>query len=103
MLPSDILDILLEFYYDIESAALCVMRMLACKAALPSCIAMSYSLKSLKNGCLRAWPADILLSRLYDNNFTITSVQSGETFGISFAIPVPSFLGKLNSMCVASF
>ena len=29
------------------------------------------------------------------------STVSGETCGISFAIPVPSFLGKLNSMCVA--
>jgi len=31
----------------------------------------------------------------------ITSATSGDTCGISLAMPVPSFFGKLNSMCDA--
>ena len=32
----------------------------------------------------------------------MTSYASGDTLGINFATPVPSFFGKLNSMWLAS-
>ena len=61
----------------------------------------SISHKSLKYMCFKASFAEILSSGSYFSSYSIRSTQSGVACGIRFLMPVPIFLGKLNSMWVA--
>ncbi|PNH05739.1 hypothetical protein TSOC_007968 [Tetrabaena socialis] len=42
-------------------------------------------------------------SGLYDSSFTMRSTHSGLTCGMSLGTPLPSFGGKLKSMCAERF
>ena len=98
-LPASSSDILL--YWLSESTKLCRTD---CVVTADCCfIICSCSLISRNHGCFRACEAVIRLSGLYTSSFTIKSLTSSEAFCSNFKIPVPSFLGKSNSMCVAYF
>mmetsp|Transcript_35106 Transcript_35106/g.88899 ORF Transcript_35106/g.88899 Transcript_35106/m.88899 type:complete len:285 (-) Transcript_35106:406-1260(-) len=63
----------------------------------------SASRSSLKYGWRSAWRADSRSSGLYASSLTMRSTHSGDTWGMSLATPVPSFDGKLKSMCADRF